>query len=570
MRFINSLIILLAVASTSAHSPLCEFCKNAQSFVFDLGARNLEMVLNLASKVCQIKSSKELCDYFVGNFGSSIFHNKRNFLEATNYLCANTITLCSNSFTPFSVDGFKREVDQRFPRQKNLIYNKIFKRKIQNRPFKALVLNDIHLQSDYKYKTKAECGLPGGCCSSKFGEAGKSDRQARYWGTPGAPCDAPDYLFYQTIDFINHQLEKPDLVLMLGDNTGHNYFMESEEVLVDSTSVILKKLKESFPDVPIVPVLGNHECHHVDYFDFNDKSNFVVEKIYPLFEAVISREKINDLINNGFFSQEYADFNLKVISLNSQINDAFNIANFSFSTFFQEFLYRLAGDLYASEQKGQKVIVVSHIPITDYFAIDEVNRGLVILLERFKDSIIGVFSGHTHNDQLRFIRDSKNDVFMVNYLSPSLTTFASYNPSFRMYEFIDGRLSDYIQYKFNIDYYNDRADAGIFDFKYDVAYRFTEEYELKDALPSELQRLFDRLRAKDRAIVSKYVKNYYCLNENTRTGDLVEIPLCELSDDLNEIMSCMGQLVSGQSQTEFISLFRALFVGKILVPSGAI
>jgi len=570
MRFIKGLIILLAVAAATTHSPLCDFCKSAQSFVFDLGARNLDTVLSLASKLCQLKSSKQLCDYFVGNFGSSIFHNKRSFLETTNYLCANTVTVCSNTYEPFSVDAFKREVDQRFPRQRNLMYNKIFGRKTQNRPFKALVLNDIHLQSDYKYKTKAECGLPGGCCSAKFGEAGKGEKPARYWGTPDASCDAPDYLFYKTIDFIGAELEKPDLIFMLGDNTSHNYFMESEEVLIDSTTVILKKLKESFPGTPIVPVLGNHECHHVDYFDFNDKSNFVVEKIYPLFEAVISRDKINDLANNGFFSQEFADFNLKVVSLNSQINDAFNIANFSASTFFQEFLYKLAGDLYASELKGQKVIVVSHIPITDYFSIGEVNSGLITLLERFKDSVIGVFSGHTHTDQLRFIRDSQNDVFMVNYLSPSLTTFVSYNPSFRVYEFADGLLSDYVQYKFNIDYYNDKADAGDFDFKYDIAYRFTDEYELKGASLSEIRELFERLRAKDFLTIHKYAKNYYCLNDSTTVGDRLEVPLCELSDDLNEIMGCMNQFIIGQSKTEFIRLFRTLFVRKMLVPAAAI
>jgi hypothetical protein len=564
------LIITMALGREQNHqSKLCDICMEVQSSLFNFGQNHLEAFLSISSKICQIKSTKSICEYFVKNFGSSLFMNKKQFIESTNYLCSNILKLCASEFQNFDVQTFKKELYELFP--KNSKTNNIFSRRsIAKNSFKVLVINDIHLQSDYQYKAKVNCGLPGGCCSSVQGQSDNPQNQAKYWGTPNAPCDAPDYLFYKTVDFIQKNIEKPDFIFMLGDNTGHNYFTANPQLLVDTSKIIINTLKENFADVPIVPVLGNHECHHVDYFDFSDKSNFVVKNIYPLFESVVAKDKIVDLIDNGFFSQEYPDFNIKVISLNSQINDAFNIANMSFSSFYENFLNKLAADLFESEKKSQRVIVISHIALSDYFAVDEINQCLLFILERFRNIIITFLSGHTHNDQIRFIRDSNGEIFQTNFISPSLTTFSSYNPSFRVYDFQNGVLNDYTQYKFDIDLYNAKADQGDFDFKYDVAYRFKEEYKIENWDMSQMEIFYQRLSNEQPDWISKYVRNYYCSNKEIDNEDKIKIVVCQLTDNLQDIFACMNQNKEGSQQVEFVLLFRRLFLRPLLVKSDSV
>ena len=248
-------------------SVFCRICQSTQNSLLGFSEKHLQLGLQLASLLCQTESTKDLCDYFVDNFGASIFHNKVKFLQTTQHICANLLKLCQETYQPFDVEAFRRKINSEFPVPVNLLgSNRQNRKKSAAKSFKALVLNDIHIQNDYSHGAPTDCGQPGGCCSNRFQPKPGSDRRAGYWGTADAACDAPDYLFFKTVEFIKNSTDKPDFIFMLGDNTGHNFFELEPQILVDSTKIIIDTLKQTFPDIPTIPVLGNHECHHVDYF----------------------------------------------------------------------------------------------------------------------------------------------------------------------------------------------------------------------------------------------------------------------------------------------------------------
>lgn len=60
------------------------------------------------------------------------------------------------------------------------------------------------------------------------------------------------------------------------------------------------------------------------------------------------------------------------------------------------------------------------------------------MVRRFQDTVRGQFFGHTHMDELRlFYDDDDKRAVGVAYVAPSVTTFSSGHPAFRLYT-IDG------------------------------------------------------------------------------------------------------------------------------------
>lgn len=67
------------------------------------------------------------------------------------------------------------------------------------------------------------------------------------------------------------RIGESEFLFILGDNYGHNYFRDNgPEQLVETNEIFYKMIKENFPDKIIIPVIGNHESHPLNYFDFDD------------------------------------------------------------------------------------------------------------------------------------------------------------------------------------------------------------------------------------------------------------------------------------------------------------
>lgn len=67
-----------------------------------------------------------------------------------------------------------------------------------------------------------------------------------------------------------------------------------------------------------------------------------------------------------------------------------------------------------------------------------------MLLKRFKDTIVGSFAAHSHYDSFIVLRDENEEIYHKQFISPSLTTFDVINPSFRIYEFKNSKIHDFL------------------------------------------------------------------------------------------------------------------------------
>ena len=426
-----------------------------------------------------------------------------------------------------------------------------------------MVLNDVHIDKYYKYKSKINCGLPqGGCCTGRGGETEEKSNQAGYWGghvknDPGT-CDIPFHFWTNTLDYIKNNIDDYDFVFLLGDNFSHSYYIEPVQEIKEINEYFFATIKKYFGDKIVIPVLGNHECDPIDNFDFHEKKNFVIENIFPLYKDFIPNEKIEDLKNKGFYEMEYSDYNIKIISINSQMGDIFNMPLLKNSTDPLNFFSNFSKTLYNSEKKDQKVIILTHIPIGDLYSLNGFTLNFKSILERFQKTVIASLSAHTHYDHIKFVKDYNNKNIHINYISPSLTTFYNYNPSFRIYHFKDNNLFDFDQYRFDLDYYNEKAEKNDFEFKFHIAYSFKDEY---DIIKIEGKKFFDDLEKKiifDKKYLKKYSLNYLSKEEDQDWESKSVEFICELNDNDYDKNICYKKSREPVS-VRYVNLYKELF-----------
>jgi sphingomyelin phosphodiesterase len=282
-----------------------------------------------------------------------------------------------------------------------------------------------------------------------------------------------------------------DYVAILGDLISHNDWEISEDDKIKNNQFIMDQIRETFwdgkdfetrdPSLPnIIPVVGNHEGIPVNYENYDDPNGFMHSKIFKGFDKLIPQDKIDKLTSQAFYTYMDTERKIKFISLDSNINSLFNMHASISPTNPLNILKNLAKNIYDSEVNGEKVVILTHIALGDYTAQTVFVKFFRVLLERFKDTITTSLAAHTHKDQFKFYKNDVGENFMIEYISPSLTTYADLNPGYRIYKFSgDGEVLDYDQYRFNIDVMNILAQQGNYTFNFDLSYSLLDAYEMQ-------------------------------------------------------------------------------------------
>ena len=171
------------------------------------------------------------------------------------------------------------------------------------------------------------------------------------------------------------------------------------------------------------------------------------------------------------------------------------------------------------------------------------NLHLTPILDRFGNIIRGVFAGHTHYDELGFIRGADDRFIAPQFIGPSLTTESGGYPSLRVYE-IDGDsnvVTDYNQYSLDLIKYNSWEFKGA-KAKWDIAYTFTKEYGLPDLSFASWESLYKLLTGRDESTMAKYHNNYFTGqgNKHDMNDTAVTGYVCNLEVRDNEWEACVG------------------------------
>ena len=159
----------------------------------------------------------------------------------------------------------------------------------------------------------------------------------------------------------------------------------------------------------------------------------------------------------------------------------------------------LENELQKAEDNDEFVYILNHFPLNGEFTLSECGKRFQALFDRYEYNIRGIFSGHTHRDDIEGIHEyfNKEKIIHLNFVAPQLTTYEYKLPSYRIYT-IDKETKQVLDYEqFRLDRsvwltredYESKAESGDEDnLELDKAYSDDDVetmYVMSDGSPSD-------------------------------------------------------------------------------------
>uniref|UniRef100_A0A3Q2YCR2 Sphingomyelin phosphodiesterase 1 n=1 Tax=Hippocampus comes TaxID=109280 RepID=A0A3Q2YCR2_HIPCM len=245
----------------------------------------------------------------------------------------------------------------------------------------------------------------------------------------------------------------------------------------------------------VISKMGYLKCRYL--FFFKDRK-------FPLSVTPPPPKKIKksacDCRYGGFYTTEIHP-GLRLVSLNMNFCARENFWLMVNSTDPASQLQWLVHVLQASEDKGEKVHIIGHIPPS--MCLGSWSWNYYHIVNRYESTITGQFFGHTHFDEFQMFYDGETVTrpLGVAFISPSVTTYINLNPGYRVY-YVDGNyhgssrlVLDHETYILNLTEANRKHQEHP---KWTLLYRATEAYGLSSIFPSDLDGLIRGFIGDDR------------------------------------------------------------------------
>jgi sphingomyelin phosphodiesterase len=246
------------------------------------------------------------------------------------------------------------------------------------------------------------------------------------------------------------------LIIWTGDNPAHTIWNNNADEIYNITAVFIDLLYNKYNyKKPVFPSLGNHEEFIADQYDpFTNREVGFLSTMSKLFSNWLSEEEQQMFSKYGYYSKKYLNTNLRIISMNCFLCDTLNFYLIENPTDPQGQFSWMEKTLRDAEKNGEYVFIIGHIPPGDTTFTTQCAKRYQALVDRFSNIVRGNFYGHTHYDEFRLMTEYFNHdkISGVIYTTPSLTTYESHNPSFRVYE-VESKnmiMKNYYQYRLNI------------------------------------------------------------------------------------------------------------------------
>lgn len=264
----------------------------------------------------------------------------------------------------------------------------------------------------------------------------------------------------QSID--NKIIDNPNFILLLGDLQAHKRYQND---VSKSESTVFSTLSKTFLNTPIIYVFGNNDSPQKNYgkFTYKNTSPFTISESNSSWKngflstgVICSKAYIypclkNQNPENGYFKIKLAP-KLVLIGLNSVLFSTNNI-------FQKEALTELSWfekQLLIAKQNKQQVLIAMHIPPgyniynnKPFWRKQEYNLFLKII-NKFPKNIIGILSGHTHQEEIKIISTSLSKIGV--YSTPSLSTAYGNSPVIKTFLMTKNKqkwkINNYITYMF--------------------------------------------------------------------------------------------------------------------------
>ncbi|CAN7994787.1 unnamed protein product [Ixodes pacificus] len=400
---------------------------------------------------------------------------------------------------------------------------------------RVLHLSDTHVDPLYEEGSLASCAEYV-CCHADDGRPrGPDQTAAGRWGS-FQQCDIPARTFESMLRHIR-DTQKIDYVIWTGDVVAHDIWNTSREktlAMIDYTAMSLAEYMG--PSVPVYPALGNHEGEPVNSFPLpgmegNMSASWLYDALADRWSKWLPKHTATTLKRGGFYATK-AFPGLKIVSLNMNYCNSLNWWLLLDSTDPAEELQWLVEQLQDSESQGEKVHIIGHIPpgTDDCLQVWSENYNKIIV--RFQDTVRGQFFGHTHMDELKlFYDDDDKRAVGVAYLAPSVTTFRSGHPAFRVYT-IDGNypnstwtVVDHETHIANLTEANNTPDD---EPVWELEYRARSAYGMSSLQPQEWDSVLVKMKDDDELFnrFYRYNSHHNPMEGNCSTACRLKI-LCE-------------------------------------------
>ncbi|KAM6907520.1 sphingomyelin phosphodiesterase [Xenentodon cancila] len=379
---------------------------------------------------------------------------------------------------------------------------------------RVLFLTDIHWDKEYEAGTAADCKEPL-CCRKDSGFPSWKRKEAGYWGTY-SKCDLP----LRTVENLLENVARAgpwDWVYWTGDIPAHNVWSQTRDQQLSELIVISRLIhKHLGPNVMVYPAIGNHESTPVNSFPppfvhGNRSSAWLYNAMAEEWSPWLPEEALKTLRYGGFYTVEIQP-GLRVVSLNMNFCARENFWLMVNSTDPANQLQWLVRVLQASENKGEKVHIIGHIP--PGLCLGSWSWNYYHIVNRYENTITGQFFGHTHLDEFQMFYDEETMTrpLGVAFIAPSVTTFINLNPGYRVY-YVDGDYQgssrlvlDHETYILNLTEANHSPESPCNpekNPKWTLLYRATKAYGLASVYPSDHDTLLKTFM-KDDSVFQKF------------------------------------------------------------------
>ncbi|XP_003738497.1 sphingomyelin phosphodiesterase [Galendromus occidentalis] len=425
-----------------------------------------------------------------------------------------------------------------------------------------LHISDTHFDPEYQVGSLANCSEPL-CCQKASGEPTGPESEARAWGDYRR-CDLPQQTLENMLQYIQSNMsEEMEFAYWTGDLPAHDLWKlteQSNEFNFNLTSELLKKYFWN-GRFRVFPTVGNHESVPPNMFTrtteskpgepdpkFLKKTQKLYDFLWESWKQWLPAEAEENFRKHGYYTARPRK-GLKVISLNTNYCYYFNLWLLLDSRDAAGQLAWLDRELFESEQAGEAVHIIGHVPPGLADCIETWSRGFHSIVERYQDTIKAQFYGHTHYDEFIVYFDKETRAIPINvaYIGPSVTTYSFLNPSFRIYRSnqLDHRIEDHETYILNLTDAN-LNDRGIW-FK---EYSARADLNLTALSPAEWNNYVNRMAQQPEEFESFYTRFLHSSDQDFPCDQrCARRQLCRMKTDIAHDYRPCGSNSSGLLDT---------------------
>ncbi|XP_054547154.1 acid sphingomyelinase-like phosphodiesterase 3b, partial [Talpa occidentalis] len=371
-------------------------------------------------------------------------------------------------------------------------------------------ISDLHLDPNYNAS-----GAPFRVCPSAGSQPVPN---AGPWGD--YLCDSPWVLINSSIQAMKEIEPKPDFILWTGDDTPHVPDENlGEAVVLGIVERLTRLIREVFPDTKVYAALGNHDFHPKNQFP--PKSNNIYNRVAEMWRPWLSNESVALFKKGAFYSEKLSGPGRagRIVVLNTNLYYSNNEQTDGMVDPGWQFQW-LEDVLTNASQDKEMVYIIGHVPPGFFektrnkaWFRESFNKEYLEVVRKHHRVIAGQFFGHHHTDSFRMFYDDAGAPISVMFLAPGVTPWkttlpgvvnGANNPGIRVFQYDRATLGlqDMVTYFVNLSQANAQGTP-----RWELEYRVTEAYGVRDASPRSMQQALSRISSEQGALQRYYVYN---------------------------------------------------------------